>query len=282
MKKIVLLSICVMILAGCGNSGDKILQNTPIPSAQATETPTDSPAPTAEIENISNLSTKVKGWGFVRKKGSAPEVPVSYQEELRKYGGYYLGDTNQKEIYLTFDEGYENGYTAKILDVLRDNNVPAAFFVTGPYLEGQQELVQRMIDEGHIVGNHTVHHPNLGECDEETIKAELNGLNEKSELLYGVSMSFMRPPEGAYSEQSLAVTQSLGYKTILWSHAYKDWDVNLQLGTKNAMDQVIPYFHNGEILLLHAVSKDNAEALDEIIKTAKEQDYVFKSLTDLP
>ena len=142
MKKIVLLSICVMILAGCGNSGDKILQNTPIPSAQSTETPTDSPAPTAEIENISNLSTKVKGWGFVRKKRSAPEVPVSYQEELQKYGGYYLGDTNQKEIYLTFDEGYENGYTAKILDVLRDNNVPAAFFVTGPYLEGQQELVQ--------------------------------------------------------------------------------------------------------------------------------------------
>ena len=281
MKKFVLLSVCAVILAGCGNFDDKIPQITPIPSAQVTEAPTSSPTPTTTV-NISTLSTKVKGWGFVRKKGSAPEVPISYQEELQKYGGYYLGDTGKKEIYLTFDEGYENGYTSKILDVLRDNNVPAAFFVTGPYLEGQQDLIQRMINEGHIVGNHTVHHPNLGECDEETIKSELNELNKKCEALYGISMRFMRPPEGAYSEQSLAVTQSLGYKTILWSHAYKDWDVNFQPGTKNALDQVIPYFHNGEILLLHAVSKDNAEALDEIIKTAKEQGYEFKSLTDLP
>ena len=278
MKKSIILSILLLFASGGSmiNEADK----QPQPTQAVTEVPTEQPPQIPQVD-FSQLSTKVKGWGFVRKKGSAPEVPVAQQEELQKYGGYYLGDTENKEIYLTFDEGYENGYTAKILDVLQAKNVPAAFFVTGPYLEGQRDLVQRMIDEGHIVGNHTVHHPNLGESDDEKIKSELNGLNEKCEEIYGVTMTYMRPPEGAYSERSLAVTQSLGYKTVLWSHAYKDWDVNLQLGTENAVNQVVPYFHNGEILLLHAVSKDNAEALPMIIDKAEEEGYVFKSLDEL-
>ncbi len=274
MKKRILMSIFVLFLCSCSTQ-------------EAVTEPSPEPTPTAVVTqkpieiDFNSLSTKVKGWGFVRKKGSAPDVPLSQQEELTKYGGYYLGNTENKEIYLTFDEGYENGYTAKILDVLQAHNVPAAFFVTGPYLESQQDLIKRMIDEGHIVGNHTVHHPNLAQCSEEEIKKELNDLNDKCQQLYGFDMTFMRPPEGAYSEKSLAVTQSLGYKTILWSHAYKDWDVNLQLGTNNAIEQVVPYFHNGEILLLHAVSKDNAEALDSIIRSAHEQGYEFKSLTEL-
>lgn len=281
MKKTVLLSIIIILLSGCAPKSNAP-KSTALP---LTETPAataqPSPEPTAVVYDIASMSRKANGWGFVRRKNSAPDVPLSQQEELAKYGGYYLGNTEKKEIYLTFDEGYENGYTAQILDVLKEYGVTAAFFVTGPYLEGQQELVRRMIDEGHIIGNHTVHHPNLAECDESKIAEELDGLNEKCEQIYGVKMTYMRPPEGAYSEYSLAVTQKLGYKTILWSHAYKDWDVNFQQGVQNALNQVVPYFHNGEILLLHAVSKDNAEALGDIIKSAQEQGYEFKSLDDL-
>ena len=278
MKKSIILSIFVALLTSCSAQSDL-----PEPSPTPEISPTATAAVTAQPQTVdfNSLSTKVKGWGFVRKKGSAPEVPLSQQEELKKYGGFYLGNTENKEIYLTFDEGYENGYTAKILDILQANNVPGAFFVTGRYLESQRGLIKRMLDEGHIVGNHTVHHPNLGQCDDETIKSELNDLNAKCEQLYGTTMTFMRPPEGAYSERSLAVTQSLGYRTILWSHAYKDWDVNMQLGTDNAIEQVVPYFHNGEILLLHAVSKDNADALERIIQSAREQGYEFKALTEL-
>lgn len=276
MKHFILLSIFAALLCSCA------------PTTPPTELPTDAPAETAAVSptptaaDFSQLSAKTVGWGFVRKKGSAPEVPAAQQQELAKYGGCYLGDTSKKEIYLTFDEGYENGYTASILDVLKEKQVPAAFFVTGPYLEGQQELVRRMADEGHVIGNHTIHHPNLGECSDDEIKDELDGLTEKCESLYGVKMEFVRPPEGAYSERSLAVTQSLGYKTVLWSHAYKDWDVNYQPGADNAFKQVEPYFHNGEILLLHAVSKDNAEALGRIIDAAREQGFEFKALTELP
>lgn len=277
MKKIILIMLAAAFLTACSARGyEENTDSTTAPTASASPTITQAPE-----YDLSSLSRKAIGWGFVRQKGSSPQIPVSQQEQLTKYGGYCFGDTEEKEIYLTFDEGYENGYTAKILDILKEKGVCAAFFVTSPYLEGQRELVQRMIDEGHIVGNHTVHHPNLAECDEEKIKSELNDLNEKCEELYGITMTYMRPPEGAYSEYSLAVTQKLGYKTILWSHAYKDWDVNYQLGKQNAINQVVPYFHNGEILLLHAVSKDNADALGDIIDAAHEQGYEFKSLDNL-
>lgn len=263
MKKFILILIAICSLYGCSYQ-------------------THSVTNTVSTSSSSELSREVNGWGFVRKKGSAPEITLKQQEELLKYNGYYLGRADEKEIYLTFDEGYENGYTSQILDILKEYSVPAAFFVTGPYLEGQQELVNRMINEGHIVGNHTIHHPNLGECDKEKIETEINGLNTICEEMYGISMKYVRPPEGAYSEYSLWITQQLGYKTILWSHAYKDWDVNYQLGKQNAIDQVVPYFHNGEILLLHAVSKDNASALGDIINAAHAQGYTFKSLDELP
>lgn len=278
MRKIVLLSLIGAVLTGC---------SAPVPPPAETSVPetavhTDAPVQSEQPKiSLDGLSTKAVGWGFVRKKGSAPEVPLWQQETLARFGAYYLGDTSQKEIYLTFDEGYENGYTEKILDTLKEANVPAAFFVTGPYLEGERELIERMINEGHIIGNHTLHHPNLAESGDETIREELDGLSEKCRALYGIDMKYVRPPEGAYSERSLAVTQSLGYTTVLWSHAYKDWDVNYQAGAENAVKQVTPYFHNGEILLLHAVSKDNAVALGDIISSAREQGYEFKSLDEL-
>lgn len=264
MKKILIaLLIAASLLSGCGNTADTI---------------TDS---VQEVDSSGGMSTEGIGWGFVRKKGAPPDIPASQRETLKKYDAYYIGEESPKTLYLTFDEGYENGYTSKILDVLEKTGTPAAFFVTGPYLENQTELVQRMIDNGHIVGNHTVNHPNLTRESEEKVRSEIDELNSKCEEMYGVTMKYMRPPEGEYSEKVLAIAKDMGYKTVFWSFAYKDWDVNMQKGADYAFSQVTPYLHDGAILLLHAVSSDNAGALEDIINYAKERGYTFKSLDEL-
>lgn len=241
-------------------------------------------ADTGAVETVSgyeSIDNTVSGWGFVRKKGAPPEITKAQQEVLEKYGAYYMDKSQPKALYLTFDEGYKNGYTSKILDVLEETETPAAFFVTGPYLESQTELVQRMIDDGHIVGNHTVNHINMPQSSVETIEQELDELNSMCEEMYGVSMSYMRPLEGEYSERTLSVARDMGYKTIFWSFAYKDWDVNMQQGADYAFEQVTPYLHDGAIILLHAVSSDNANALERIINYAKERGYEFRSLDEL-
>ena len=225
-------------------------------------------------------STKI-GWGLKKVENAQPEVPDSWIQMLKKYDGYYLGNTKQKVMYLTFDEGYENGYTGKILDVLKKTNTPAAFFVTGPYIKNEAELVKRMVDDGHIVGNHTVNHPSMPDLSESEIQKELGDLNR---LFYDVTkqnMKYMRPPRGEFSEISLETTKKCGYKSIFWSIAYADWDTNMCHGGQYAVDKVTKQFHNGAIILLHAVSKDNAEGLEEIINTAKNQGYTFKSLDEL-
>ena len=184
-------------------------------------------------------------------------------------------------MYLTFDEGYENGYTAQILDVLKKTNTPAAFFVTGPYIKTQSELVKRMADEGHVVGNHTVNHPSMPDVSDEVLKKELSDLDGMYYDLTKKNMKFLRPPRGEFSERTLALSKEMGYKSVFWSVAYADWDTNKQKGTENAIKQVTSQFHNGAIILLHAVSSDNANALEQIINIAKEQGYTFKSLEDL-
>ncbi len=235
----------------------------------------------AAYQSYSELSSEAVNWGFVRRKNAEPEVLRRDVDMLEAYGGYYIDETRPKALYLTFDEGYENGYTAKILDILQAAKVPAAFFVTGPYLENQPELIERMIREGHIVGNHTINHINMPSASAEDIKSELDGLNKMCMEKYGCEMKYVRPPEGSFSEKSLAVSRDMGYKTILWSFAYKDWDVNTQQGAQYAFDNVVPYLHDGAILLLHAVSSDNAAALEDIINYAKEQGYEFRSLNEL-
>lgn len=265
MKKFILAALCsALLLSGCA-------------SAKTTIAPKNG----GERISYEQLAGDGTGWGFVRKKGEPPEITAAQREAMQSYDCYYIDETNEKTLYLTFDEGYENGYTSKILDVLEKTQTPAAFFVTGPYLENQTELVQRMIDSGHVVGNHTVNHLNLPKQSVETVQQELDDLNKKCEEMYGVSMKYMRPPEGEYSERVLAVAQDMGYKTILWSFAYKDWDINMQQGAQHAFEQVTPYLHNGAILLLHAVSSDNANALEDIINYAKGEGFVFKSLDDL-
>lgn len=233
----------------------------------------------AQYEAIEN---KGSGWGFKKTKGAEPEIPVAQQEVLKKYNAFYIDSKRPKKLYLTFDEGYENGYTSSILDTLSEKNVPAAFFITAPYAKTQQELIKRMINEGHILGNHTVNHPNLPKLsDAEKIASELNEMNELVLDMYGYEMKYMRPPEGEYSQRVLAVAKDLGFKTVLWSFAYRDWDVNAQKGRAYAINEVVPYFHDGAVLLLHAVSKDNAEALGEIIDKAREQGYEFASLDEI-
>ena len=234
-----------------------------------------------EYQSYDELSAEAVNWGFVRRQNSEPDVLQSDVQMLEAYDGYYLDEERPKALYLTFDEGYENGYTAKILDVLQVNQVPAAFFVTGPYLENQPELIDRMIREGHIVGNHTINHINMPSAPADEVISELDGLNKMCMEKYGYETKYVRPPEGSFSEKSLAVSRDLGYKTVLWSFAYKDWDINAQQGAQYAYDNVTPYLHDGAILLLHAVSSDNAEALGNIINYAKEQGYEFRSLDNL-
>ncbi len=258
------------------------------PEITPTPEPTVSPDPLISMDNISDMDfsaieNKSHGWGFKKEKGKEPDIPEKDRELFRKYNSFYIDEKRDKVLYLTFDEGYENGYTAQILDTLKEYNVPAAFFVTGPYLDKEQELVNRMLSEGHIVGNHTVHHPNLPKLiSAQKMASELCSLNEKFAASYGGrQMKYMRPPEGEYSERLLAVANALGFKTILWSFAYKDWDPSLQKGSSYAFEQVTPYLHDGAILLLHAVSKDNADALADIIQYAQNEGYQFKNLDEL-
>lgn len=268
MKKLMLLltAVFTVSVAGCGHKIE-----------EETDVQTVSPA----AVSYDSLSGEGSGWGFVKKKGTPPDIPAAQTELLEQYNGRYLDTSGEKRLYLTFDEGYENGFTAPILDVLKRTGTPAAFFVTGPYLEGQEGLIRRMIDEGHIVGNHTVNHLNLPKQPVDTVKSELTGLNEKCRELYGYDMAYMRPPEGEFSERVLAVTNDLGMRTVMWSFAYKDWDVNIQKGADYAYSSVMPYLHPGAVILLHAVSSDNASALERIITDAKSQGYEFGSLDEL-
>lgn len=224
----------------------------------------------------SMLSNKVLRWGISRRlENKTPAADPGAPELLSKYGGIWIGDTSKNVIYLTFDEGYENGYTPAILDTLAENNVKAVFFITGPYLKEHQDLVRRMVEEGHVVGNHTIHHPSLPELSDSQLEEEVLGLDRAFREKFGKSMRFLRPPKGEYSERTLALTQKLGYCNLFWSFAYDDWYRDKSRGAQYAYDIVMRNLHNGAVLLLHAVSRDNAQALDSIIKGVRERGYTI-------
>ncbi|MCL2573246.1 MAG: delta-lactam-biosynthetic de-N-acetylase [Defluviitaleaceae bacterium] len=237
----------------------------------------------AIIFATTGLSNDIMRWYFTRP-AEAHQTPGAQDKiDIEQYGAYYLGDTSQKELYLTFDEGYENGYTEVILDVLAEKNVPAAFFVTKSYIRENPELVERMITEGHVVGNHTVKHKSSPSLSESEMITELTSVAEYFKETTGKDMPpFFRPPMGEYSERVLAITQDEGYYTIFWSFAYQDWIQDKQPGAATAHKKVMEGLHNGAILLLHAVSSSNAEAMADIIDSAKELGYEFKSLYELP
>ena len=235
------------------------------------------------LKDTSKLSTKMKGWSWKY----SPKEEASL---LSKYHAYADGDTTKKVIYLTFDEGYENGYTMPILDVLKKNNVKAAFFVTAPYVTANFkgtpdiDILKRMVKDGHLICNHSVHHKSMPIfTNESQFNNELTELEKKVNNIPGLKMSkYFRPPKGEYSELSLYYTQRLGYKSIFYSLAYKDYDVNNQPNIQKSKNLLLKRSHNGMICLLHAVSKTNASMMDSLIKDWKKQGYEFKTLNELP
>ena len=238
--------------------------------------------PVISNSEIADISNEKLAWGLKKNKGAAPDANPGADKMLKKYGAYYMGDSSQKNIYLTFDEGYENGYTGAILDILKKHEVPACFFITGPYLEKESELVMRMVNEGHEVGNHSVNHPSLPTLKTVSeIEEELRSLDLKFYSVSQKNMKFMRPPMGEYSERTLAVAKELGYTTVFWSLAYVDWDTSQSKGIDFVYRSVMDYLHDGAIILMHAVSSDNAAALEKIIIDAKAAGYCFKPLTEL-
>ena len=199
---------------------------------------------------------------------------------MEKYNGMCIGNAEQKYVYLTFDAGYEAGYTEKILEVLKQNNVTATFFITGHYLNTQPELVKKMIDNGNIVGNHTVNHKCMPEVSLDTIKEDVMNLHTSIYEKFGYEMKYIRPPKGEFSEKTLAYTNSLGYTTVMWSLAYDDWDENKQGREEYGKSKILDNVHNGAIILLHSNSKDNCNILDSVIKEIKNNGYEFKSLDE--
>ncbi len=238
-------------------------------------------SPTIIVASNSVLSTKKIGWGIKRGDNhDQPDLGAENKKIIDEFDGYAMGNKDKPYIYLTFDVGYDNGYTSQILDVLKANKVSALFFVTGQFVKTSPDLLQRMIDEGHTVGNHTLKHKVMPEISEADIKEDVMSLHQEIFEKFNYEMKYIRPPKGEYSEKTIAYTNSLGYKTVMWSFAYDDWDNDKQGREEYGKKKILDNLHNGEIMLLHATSKDNANILDEVIKETVKQGYEFKSIDD--
>ena len=222
-------------------------------------------------------------WGLSFRQEGAPPIGNAGKDQLRQYQAAYIGNTNEKVLYLTFDAGYENGCTAKILDTLKEKQVPAAFFLVGNYIRQSPDLVRRMVAEGHTVGNHTMHHYDMSRLsDKASFSKELTDLEALYKETVGQELpKFYRPPQGIYSEENLKMAQELGYKTLFWSLAYVDWNNDSQPTREAAFAKLLPRTHNGAVVLLHSTSKTNAEILGELIDKWKAMGYRFGTLEEL-
>ena len=222
-------------------------------------------------------------WGLSFQEEGKTPVGNATPEFLKQYNAYFCGNSEDKKIYLTFDCGYENGYTPAILDALEKHNVKAAFFVVGNYLETSPDLVKRMVEEGHIVGNHTYHHPDMSQIsDPASFQEEITSLEKKYQEITGLEMQkFYRPPQGKYSESNLKMAQELGYQTVFWSLAYVDWYVDQQPTQEEAYAKLLPRIHPGAVVLLHSTSKTNAEILDDLLTKWEQEGYTFGTLNEL-
>ena len=222
-------------------------------------------------------------WGLSFRQEGAPPLGSAGVDELKQYRAMYLGDTSEKVIYLTFDAGYENGSTEKILDVLKKHNAPAAFFLVGNYISKEPDLVRRMAAEGHIVGNHTMHHYDMSRLnDRAAFEKELTELEKLYQETTGKAMpKFYRPPQGIYSRENLAMASEMGYTTVFWSLAYVDWNNDSQPTKEQAFSKLLPRIHPGAIVLLHSTSQTNAEILDELLTKWESEGYRFAPLTEI-
>jgi len=222
-------------------------------------------------------------WGLsFRQEGAAP-VGNAGMDQLRRFDAAYLGDTTQKVLYLTFDAGYENGCTKQILDILKKHDVKAAFFLVGNYIQRNADLVRRMVEEGHTVGNHTMHHYDMSKLtDKDAFAKELQDLEALFQETTGKQMpKYYRPPQGIYSEENLKMAQALGYKTVFWSLAYVDWNNEAQPTREEAFAKLLPRTHSGAVVLLHSTSQTNAQILDELLGKWEAQGYRFGSVEEL-
>lgn len=276
-QKILLPLLCVCMLFGCakGNTGS----NDNITISKKTETTTkavETTAPTAKaVAGLDSLSTEKIVWGpgnIVDHK--QPNDPLLLQKQYASMNAKWLLD-DDKKICLTFDEGYENGYTPQILDTLKEKKVKAIFFVTYDFASQNPDLVKRMIAEGHTVGNHSYRHYSMDEVSDDVAKEEVTYLHKYIKDKFNYTMSYFRFPKGEFSERSLQIVKDLGYKSVFWSFAYADWDPDNQTEENQAFTHICESTHPGAILLLHAVSKTNADILGKVIDDITKQGYTF-------
>lgn len=303
MKKAIaaILLIIIIILTGCGNRGDHINEDQELPAGQDSQaqpeaTGTDVSASDVEITSeaesipekpepfVDKLTPEALGWGLSFGESGTQPAGNASPEELKQYDAYFMGDADENVIYLTFDCGYENGYTEQILDALKKHQAPAAFFVVGNMIETAPDIIRRMAEEGHIVGNHTFHHPDMSRIsDQASFKKELDDLAALYKETTGRDLpAYYRPPQGKYSEENLRQAQALGYKTVFWSLAYVDWYVDNQPTAEQAYAKLLPRIHDGAIVLLHSTSRTNAEILDDLLTKWEDMGYTFASLDQLP
>jgi peptidoglycan-N-acetylmuramic acid deacetylase len=297
MKKILVLILALCLIFAACSSKKKGTQDLPNSSSstvlsrvsststsqmsQSESTPiTSKPVPIKETSVMANFDNSKKGWGQ-GVQVNAEKIPLSclsFQKKYEKYDAHFIGQ-NEKKIYLTFDLGYENGYTNAILDTLLEKKVKAVFFLTFDYFKNEPDIVNRMIAEGHTIGNHTVSHYSMPDISIEKCNDEIMNLHNYVKEKFGISMTLLRPPKGEFSERTLAIAQSLGYKTVFWSFAYVDWINDNQMGEEKAFEKVSNAAHNGAIYLLHPTSKDNSVILPKVIDDFIQKGYsveVFK------
>ena len=229
---------------------------------------------------IPTSSTSESNWGLSFQEEGKPPVANTTAEELKQFDAYYMQNTEEKNIYLTFDCGYENGNTAPILDALKKHNAPATFFIVGNFLSTSPDLVRRMTEEGHTVGNHTFHHPDMSKISSiDAFSKELKDLEDLYKETTGKEMvKYYRPPQGKYSESNLKMAQDLGYQTFFWSLVYVDWYQDKQPSSEEAFQKLLGRIHPGAIVLLHSTSSTNAAILDELLSKWEEMGYQFQSL----
>lgn len=288
-KTIILCLVCATLLCGCAKGGTD--DNTSQTTANASETATSQTAGESTTKSgttnvaqtdvqpdamaAQSYNTEKVVWGPGRAENhQQPTDPVMLQGQYKNLGASFLLD-DEKKVCLTFDEGYENGYTPSILDTLKEKGVKAIFFVTYDFAKDNPDLIKRMIDEGHIIGNHTYRHYTMDEVARDVAEEEIMYLDNYMLEEYGYKMTLFRFPKGEFSEDTLALANELGYKSVFWSFAYADWDTQNPPEKTQAYEEITKYIHPGEIMLLHAVSQTNAEILGDVIDEVKNQGYSF-------
>ncbi|MCD7796402.1 MAG: polysaccharide deacetylase family protein [Clostridiales bacterium] len=294
MKKFIISILCVTLLCGCTTDNTNETESSSLNDTTQTDTTdttgdADSEDGTTEESTTNVAQTDLQAdavgsqsyntekvvWGPGRaEEYRQPTDPVMLQEQYGNFSARFLLDSEEK-ICLTFDEGYENGYTPAILDTLKEKNVKAIFFVTYDFAKDNPDLIERMIDEGHTVGNHTYRHYTMDEVERSVAEEEITYLDNYIKEEFGYQMTLFRFPKGEFSEDTLALAQELGYESVFWSFAYADWDTQNPADPDEAYNEIISYTHPGEIMLLHAVSQTNAEILGDVIDAVREQGYTF-------